>query len=436
MGHIAEVVSSMALSRPEVHFKLIHDNRTVKDWPATDRTDRVIDILGKEVGSHLVPVEKSIDGYTVTGWIGSPRVTRRTYRSVFVFVNGRYVRDRMIQHALFGGYSQRLVKGQYPLAVLIVTVPVEQVDVNVHPTKSEVRFSRHRLVHDLVQSAVDQALRSHDQKGWVATTPGVSEQQAAFQRSAARVEGRSANRQTGKPAVDFKGGQKPAAAIQDSIATVRRLSAGPRPQSDRAQETIWPKRTFSDLRVVGQVMNTYLVCESTDGLIIIDQHAAHERIVYEKLKTRSTGRKADVQQLLVPETVELGFREAGILEKLLPDLQTVGLAIEPFGGQTFVVKAVPTMLADREINPLITEITEKLAAGDLSSGLEQALDECLKIMACHSAIRARQDLKEKQFELLLKQLDACENPSHCPHGRPTWIYWNNRQLEKLFNRIV
>ena len=436
MGHIAEVVSSMALSRPHVHFKLVHDGRTVKDWPATDRTDRVTDILGKEVGSHLVAVEKSIDEYTLTGWVGSPRVTRRTYRSVFVFVNGRYVRDRMIQHALFSGYSQRLVKGHYPLAVLFVTVPFDEMDVNVHPTKSEVKFAKHRLVHDLIQSAVTQALGGHEKQGWVAITPGVSEQQAAFQRSASRIRGRPANRQTEKPAVDFDGGQKPTAGIQDSIANIRRPTAGQKPKADHLQETIWPQRRFSDLRVVGQVMNTYIVCESSDGLILIDQHAAHERIVYEKLKNRSTGRKAGVQQLLVPETVELGFREAGILEKLLPEFQAFGLEIEPFGGQTFVVKAVPTLLADRAIKPLIAEITEKLATGDLSPELDRALDECLKIMACHSAIRARQDLKEEQFELLLKQLDECENPSHCPHGRPTWIHWNNKQLEKLFNRIV
>ena len=436
MGHIAEVVSSMALSRPGVHFKLIHDDRTVKDWPATDQTDRVTDILGKEVGSQLVAVEKTDHGYSVTGWIASPRITRRTYRSVFVFVNGRYVRDRMIQHALFSGYSQRLVKGQYPLAVLFVTVPFDQMDVNVHPTKSEVKFSRHRLVHDLIQSAVAESLGNHERKGWVATAPGVSEEQAEFRRPAVHVESLPANRQTRKPPMDLDAVHKPAAGIQDSIANLRQPSAEHSGRFDRTQETIWPQRKFSDLRVVGQVMNTYLVCESSDGLILIDQHAAHERVVYERLKNRSAGRKADAQQLLVPETIELGFREIGILEKLLPDFQAFGLLIEPFGGQTFVVKAVPALLADREIQPLISEIAEKLAAGDFSSGLEQALDECLKIMACHSAVRGRQDLQPEQFEKLLQQLDECENPSHCPHGRPTWIQWNNRELEKLFNRIV
>ncbi len=436
MGHIAEVVSSIALSRPDVHFTLIHDNRTVKDWTPAAQKDRVFDILGREAGSNLVAVEKAVEGYAVLGWIGSPRVSRRTYRSVFVFVNGRYVRDRMIQHALFGGYSQRLVKGQYPLAVLFVTVPFDQMDVNVHPTKSEVKFARHRLVHDLVQSAVTEALRGHDRHRWTPAANSIAEQRAAYRPSTAPLAERFERQESGVAPAGPAAGYTPDTAGVDRAFERQRPASRVRPETGRTQETIWPKRKFSDLRVAGQVMNTYLVCESSDGLILIDQHAAHERIVYEKLKNRSAGQNTGVQKLLVPETVELGFREAGILRKLLPDFQALGLEIEPFGGDTFVVKAVPSLLAEREIQPLVIEITEKLAAGELSPGLDQALDECLKIMACHSSIRARQDLKEKQLEVLLKELDECENPSHCPHGRPTWIQWNVKELEKLFSRIV
>ena len=195
MGHIAEVVASMALSRPEVSFKLVHDGRTVKDWPATDRMDRVTDILGRDASAHLVALEKGADGYAVDGWIGAPRVTRRTYRGVFVFVNGRYVRDRMIQHALFAGYSQRLVKGQYPVAVLFVTVPFDEMDVNVHPTKSEVKFVRHRLVHDLVHSSVSEALNDHDRKGWGVPAPGIAEPPAGYRPSTVPPKDRSVRRE-------------------------------------------------------------------------------------------------------------------------------------------------------------------------------------------------------------------------------------------------
>ena len=436
MGHIAEVVASMALSRPEVSFKLVHDGRTVKDWPATDRMDRVTDILGRDASAHLVALEKGADGYAVDGWIGAPRVTRRTYRGVFVFVNGRYVRDRMIQHALFAGYSQRLVKGQYPVAVLFVTVPFDEMDVNVHPTKSEVKFVRHRLVHDLVHSSVSEALNDHDRKGWGVPAPGIAEPPAGYRPSTVPPKDRSVRREPAAQPAGFVAERQHHIASRDQAFGHQRPASSARPNTDRDQETIWPKKKFSDLRAIGQVMNTYLVCESSDGLILIDQHAAHERIVYEKLKNRSAARKTGAQKLLVPETIELGLREAGILEKLLPEFEALGLEIEPFGGNTFVVKAVPSLLSDREIQPLIAEITEKLATGSLTTGLDQRLDECLKIMACHSSIRARQDVKEKQFEALLKALDECDNPSHCPHGRPTWIQWNVRELEKLFHRIV
>ena len=433
MGHIAEVVSSIALSRPDVHFTLIHDGRTIKDWPATYRADRIRDIFGRQTGRHLVSIEKSADGHAVGGWTASPQLSRRTSRSVFVFVNGRYVRDRMLQHALFTGYRQRLVKGQYPVAALFMTVPFDQIDVNVHPTKSEVKFARQRLVHDLVQSAVGKALRDHDRKGWETQSAGIAETRPAYRLSPVSPDTRLKPPEQGEEGVADNTADT--GALFSSVPLSKPAPpAGPK--TDRGQEAIWPRKKFADLRVVGQAMNTYLVCESADGLILIDQHAAHERIVYEKLKKRPAGGQTVVQRLLVPETVELGFREAGILEKLLPDFQALGLEIEPFGGQTFVVKAVPTLLTEREIQPLIREITEKLAAGEMTPDLDQALDECIKIMACHAAIRARQDLRERQFEMLLKELDACENPSHCPHGRPTWIRWNTRELEKLFHRVV
>jgi DNA mismatch repair protein MutL len=171
-------------------------------------------------------------------------------------------------------------------------------------------------------------------------------------------------------------------------------------------------------------------------LILIDQHAAHERVLYEQLKrrTESVGRAS--QRLLVPETLELGYREAGLLEKLLADFQQLGLEIEPFGGNTFVVKAVPEMLTGREIKPLILDIVDRLADSGFAPGMETAIDACYQLMACHGAIRAHQMLTEKQIQGLLAQMDTCNNPSHCPHGRPTWVHWTVRELEKAFNRIV
>ena len=190
------------------------------------------------------------------------------------------------------------------------------------------------------------------------------------------------------------------------------------------------------MRVIGQFHNTYIVCESEAGLILIDQHAAHERVLYEQFSTRASGAQKSAQRLLVPETIELGYREAGVLEKMIPQLMEMGLEIEPFGGNTFVVKAVPVLLAEREIKPILIEMVETLAEVGAAPGLDQALERSRMVMACHGAIRANQALSDTQIKGLLGQLDGCRNPSHCPHGRPTWIRWDMRSLDKSFKRIV
>ena len=203
------------------------------------------------------------------------------------------------------------------------------------------------------------------------------------------------------------------------------------------QADLWRARRFGSLRVIGQLHATYIVCESPEGLILIDQHAAHERIFFEALKARRAGQSSQPsQRLLVPETVELGFREAQLLEGLLPRLAALGLEIEPFGGNTFAVKSVPAMLAEGEIRPLITALVEKMAETGLAPDVPAALDDCLIVIACHGAIRAHQTLSPAQIQSLLDQLDACDNPSHCPHGRPTWIQWSVRFLEKSFKRLA
>ena len=169
---------------------------------------------------------------------------------------------------------------------------------------------------------------------------------------------------------------------------------------------------------------------------MIDQHAAHERIIFEQLKNRSQASKKAAQKLLIPETIDLGYREAKILEGLIPDLNELGLEIEPFGGNTFVVKSVPALLENKEVKPLVMEIVEKTAQIGFTPGLEKAMDQCLILMACHGAIRANQKLSDQQIKGLLEQLDQCDQPSNCPHGRPTWISWSIKDLEKSFKRIV
>lgn len=439
MSHIADIVSRMALGRPEVQFRLIHNDKVVKSWPAvSQRLDRVVDVLGKASQQDLHPVEFNRNGIFISGWVASPRLTRRTSRGLYLYVNGRVVRDRTIQHGVFEGFAQRLVKGQFPIAVVFFKVPFDQVDVNVHPTKSEVRFMNPRQVHAAVKSAIAQTLYEIDRVNWLPANrqPGhasqktsqVVESVSSFTTQArAQVPTRQAT--SSYPEINFRrppaGDPQPQAGIQPPVTNSR-----------QQQAPMFDNRGFSALRVVGQLHNTYIVCESDAGLVLIDQHAAHERILFEQLKQRSAERRSAAQKLLVPETLELNFRETQILGQMVSDLKSLGLEIEPFGGNTFIIKAVPALLSAQDVKPMIYEIVEKRAAVGHASGLQDALDDCRIVMACHGALRAHQALTDEQIKQLLDQLDQCDRPSHCPHGRPTWIRWNLETLQKSFKRSV
>jgi DNA mismatch repair protein MutL len=435
MSHIADIVARMALGHPEVQFRLIHNNKVVKSWPlVSQHLDRIVEVLGKDSRPDLHAIEFNRDAVSISGWISAPKVTRRTSRGLYIYVNGRFVRDRSIQHGVFQGYAQRLVKGQFPIAVVFLKVPFGQVDVNVHPTKNEVRFVNPHQVHEAVKSAIAQTLYETDRLNW---RPQNGPQGQAPQKTSQIFESIAAFRPAGKGVGKDDFGFRPATSSAESISDfgIKSREQKTTDGRQRQQERMFESKGFSALRVVGQLHNLYIVCESDGGLVLIDQHAAHERILFEQLKQRSDDRPSAAQKLLVPETFELNFREAEILEQMLSDLKNLGLEIEPFGKNTFIIKAVPALLSGRDLRPMIYEIVEKTAAVGYSPGLKDTLDQCRMVMACHGAMRANQQLSDEQIRELLHQLDECENPSHCPHGRPSWIRWDLNTLEKLFKRM-
>ena len=466
MAHISDIVAGMALAWPQAQFRLTHNGRIVKDWPAaSDPFDRVVEVLGAGYRGELYPIGLTLEEVSVGGWVSSPRVHRKSPGGIFVFVNNRHVRDRVVQHALFKGYFQRLVKGQFPLAALFIRIPFDQVDVNVHPTKTEVRFARSNGVYEAVRRAVAQTVYDVDRPGFRQKTPETNQVRDGKEnyggvRVAAgmfspgdRDEVASGNRgwkplpQEEPPArgqgvgeassLDLRGTMPLPPGMKGPLQGMNEPSIQPpasslQPPTTRLQTEIWEKRGFAGLRVIGQLHNTYILCEAEDGLVLIDQHAAHERVLYEQL---GRGGKMASQALLVPETVDLGFREAKALETLLPALREVGLEAEPFGGNTVVVKSVPAVLAGRELRPLIVEIAAAAAAAG-TAGAFDALDRCRQIAACHGAIRARQALSIEQMQALLRQMDECTNSSHCPHGRPTWLRYDAGVIERAFKRTL
>jgi DNA mismatch repair protein MutL len=445
MAHIAEVVTGFALGWPGVHFRLSHNNKVLKTWPAASAPEeRVVDVLGREFKQACFRVAHKDDHVDMEGWIASPRIFRTTSRNIHVFVNGRFVRDRMIQQALFQGFSGRLVKGQFPVAVLFIQLPYGEVDVNVHPTKSEVRFLNPKAVRAAIVSAVSQKLAETERPAW--QVPDTTAGGASHREPNIAESGKPFARERQTPGVQTRFDQPPDRSVSgvDTAAMQRTMGfqsgnfSPSDPQSKAVSDTqhqLWeapPDR----LEVIGQFRQSYIVCESAGELILIDQHAAHERVLYEQLKKQFDGSAVAAQQLLVPEVIEMAFREANVFTGMLGDLDKFGLEIEHFGQNAFVVKSIPALVAPGKIRQLINELVEKAIDTGVSPGLEKSIDDVLAVMACHGVIRANQTLREPEMRALLEQLLTCDNPSNCPHGRPTWIRWSIRSIEKSFRRVM
>ena len=449
MGHVGDVAAGMALGHPDVHFKLSHNGKTVKQWTRTDDpARRVAQVLGAIDGAALVALAAGQGDIQLAGYLGPSRLARSTSRGIYLYVNGRRVRDRVVQHALYEGYRGRLMKGQFPLAVLFLNLPFDQVDVNVHPTKHEIRFADPRRVHNHVRDQVARALAESERRLWgrpQSDPDGACDDNSPAGQSLPvyRFDRRPSPHaaEPGPPPFVYenRSGERPLEEMPPS--GMPPTAPAPRPPAfatdeaaGRSQQPLWEHGRFADLAVIGQFHGTYIICQGPRGLILIDQHAAHERIVYEKL-SRNAGKPA-AQRLLVPETVELGFAEARMLERLLPAFDDLGLEIEPFGGTTFVIKSVPVLLDGRNMGALVRELVEKASEVGIDAQLERVLDACRMVMACHHAVRANQHLADEEIARMLRDLDGCADPGHCPHGRPTWIQWTVKDLEKAFKRVV
>jgi DNA mismatch repair protein MutL len=452
-AHITDTLSGLALGNPSVGFRLFSQDRLVKHFPPDqDLVHRAMLVLGNDAADHLYEMDSSAGDVRVTGVCANPAVTRSSAGRIYLFVNQRLVHDKGVVAALFRGYAGRIMKGRYPVAVVCCELPCDRVDVNVHPSKREIKFLDARPVYQAVTAAVTRALTAAQKQ--VATYAGAGQhpesrpgpeitaprfKQPSFSWDPGPVPACSpASPGSGKP-VDFSADRSvPMPSVPFSLS-----SPSPPDLPDLVQQTSEhfqvpdkaPDRS-SLPRVVGQVMGTYIIAEQEDTLMLVDQHAAHERVVYEALTHRHGHLSVDSQYLLVPETLELGAREADLLSGMLPDLAAMGLVIEPFGGTTFVVRAVPGLLENASVKPLVTEIVDTLMETDDKAVRGQWRETCLMSMACHHAIRANRIMTRQEMELLIKDLWACENPVHCPHGRPTIVTFDKFQMEKLFKRVV
>jgi len=441
IAHIIDYVSNVAVGFPSIHFKLFHNSKVIKNWPQTKKNaDRIANVMGDDLYKHLYPIHHKSDHVSIDGYVSTPEKCRKSSSHV-IFVNGRAVTDRFIQHAILEGYRGKIIKGHYPVVVLFLTVPFEDVDVNVHPAKMTVRFVHQGSIHQAIAQTIQKTLdksRSVPKRPQPETFPlpetplrnqepqhyEETNHKAITEKHLYDLSEQTHLNQTNKVEEDFF----PVSYTAKQPALI--------PESDTNNRYPENAIDYSSLNILGQFQKTYIVCENGQSMFLIDQHAAHERIVYERLKKAISSKKLPVQRLLVPETIELTYQQALVFEKLIEDIQKIGFDIEHFGQNTFVIQSVPDILTGKDIKKLIHEIAESLPDIKNTAPLEQAIDECLMLMACHSSIRAGQLLTTIEINELLKSLNSCEHPSQCPHGRPTCIQWDRIEIEKKFKRIV
>jgi DNA mismatch repair protein MutL len=410
-GHIAAVVSHYALAYPEVAFTLRLDSRLSLQTPGRgDPREAVLAVYGVPVASAMLPLPDSEgDEYAnVRGLVSPPDLTRANRTYISLFINRRWIRSRTLTFAVEEAYRGLLMSGRFPIAILEITVPPEEVDVNVHPTKAEVRLRREREVFAVLQRRVRRALIDQapaPQAGAAAwtTTPGAAPRPAPDIPS---TYGRrlASSRPTDRRAVSVDASKPPEAA-----PLLSRLPL---------------------LRAVGQVGATYVVAEGPEGMYLIDQHAAHERILYERLLSKPAG-QAEMQGFLQPVPVDLAPHQEQALRALAEALAEQGFSVEPFGGRTYLLRAAPSLLASQDAGRALGELLDILARED---GPASPRERVAASLACHAAIRAGQTLSQEEMRELVKQLEETQMPHTCPHGRPTMIHLSADALAKEFKR--
>ncbi len=442
-AHVAEAVLRLALAFPSVHFRLRSDGRLTHDLaPHASGFERARVALGRgRAPATLHQARGDESGITVEAYLGSPADSANTSRGTYLFVNRRFVRDRSLLHSVVMGYGETLERGRYPLAVVHVTMPGSALDVNVHPQKLEVRFARAQEVYAAVRHAL---ARSVADAPWLADGPGSA---VASGAAAGRVSldaltlppesrlyarephlGYAERRRRAEEAMRmFAPAAEPLfRAPPPSLPAGVAELASPPPVEERG--------FFASLVYLGQLHRTYLVCQAPGELVLIDQHAAHERVAFQRLRDAHADKRVKSQRLLLPATVELDPQLAAAALEHAPLLAALGFELEQFGDRTVAVRALPDLMASTDPADVLTEVLGELAARDATELVADALDHVLATMACHSVVRAGDGLGPHEVRALLESMDGIDYRAHCPHGRPVLLRMSLGEIERRFGR--
>ena len=434
-GHLHEVIKRQALSRPDVTFTLRHNGKQSLQLNAanseSEQRRRVANICGVEFSEHAVPIERQAGSFRLWGWVAEPTFSRSQADLQYFFVNGRVIRDKLVTHAIRQAYRDVLFHGRHPAFVLFFELDPAGVDVNVHPTKHEVRFRDSRGVHDFLFGTLSRALADVRPGQPAASVAEPIQEAMADQLGIGLATGGLPNQPT--PA------STPAAVSMGAISG--------RPSSAVAAAFGgWPRRedtALSELRsgdvpplgfAVAQLHGVYILAENQHGLVLVDMHAAHERITYERLKRARDGGGITRQPLLVPVTLAVSSREAAIAAEQADDLASLGLLIEAVGEEAVVCRELPAALKDADVEALVRDVLGDLLEFGTSDRVASSLDELLSTLACHTSVRANRRLTLPEMNALLRDMEETERSGQCNHGRPTWTQLDMTDLDKLFLR--
>ncbi|MDL2408333.1 DNA mismatch repair endonuclease MutL [Rhizobium calliandrae] len=441
---ITEVVKRMAIAFPRARFVLSGSDRSTLEFPATgdDHLARMAQVLGNEFKDNAIELDALREDVSLSGFIGVPTFNRGNSAHQYAFVNGRPVQDKFILSAIRGAYAETIPSGRYPVAVLSITLDPALVDVNVHPAKSDVRFRDPGLVRGLIVGAIREALA---REGDRAATSGADGMLRAFN------QGRSGFQPAWRPSASSapwtpeaspsrpyqpqatKGygfGERPQAAFDGLAMPTARAETAASIEPARAED---PAR-FPLGAARAQLHENYIVAQTDDGLVIVDQHAAHERLVFEEMRKALHSKRLSSQVLLIPEIVDLAEEDCDRLMVFADELAELGLAVERFGPGAIAVRETPAMLGEVDAQALIRQLADEIAEWDTASGLAAKLEYVAATMACHGSVRSGRRLRPEEMNALLRQMEATPGSGQCNHGRPTYIELKLSDIERLFGR--
>ena len=437
-GRCLDIMKRLAMASPDVGFSLVADGRTLLDLAPHTNDDqgagrRLTDVIGRTFGGESLDMDARRDDITLQGRIGLPTMNRPTAAGIFLFVNGRPVQDRSLLGAVRAGYGDTLPRGRYPLAALFLTLPASSLDVNVHPAKSEVRFRDAAGVRSLLVGAISARLQD---QGVQTTSEGAANAARLF-TGAGGARGFSAPPAAGY-APPMKDWQAPLSSKEAEIGSAQTAFTGSMPPAAPSSAVDEARQEELDDTLLGaaraQLHKTYIVAETRDGITIIDQHAAHERLVMERMKAAMQADGVAVQALLIPEVVDLPPDQLQAVLENLALLSELGLEIEGFGEGSLLVRGVPALLGTPDPVSLVRDLAEELAELGGSRVLEDRISHVLATVACHGSVRAGRRLNDAEMNALLREMEVTPNSGQCNHGRPTWIRLSLADVEKLFGR--